>query len=236
MPGRNIATFGIYVDQISAGEAADSLKRIGFRSTDIAILLPHNVGSKDFGHEKHTKAHEVAAAGATVGALIGLALGWLVGISTFGIIPWLAPFMGAEPIGTVLSGIGAGSVLGLVIGAVIGCAIPTYEARRYEGRIRNGGILLSAHCDNKDWTKRAEDVLRQTGAKGIGTRAEARADFGACGKPLPRTRTTGMLDHIRPSDDATGPIPEDLESREKTSRDEGGQRDRRFSPELQPRL
>ncbi len=195
MAARNIAAFGIYTDQVSAGEAADALTRVGFRSTDSSILVPDNIGSKDLAHEKRTKAPEGAAFGAFVGIVIGACLGWLVSRGDFATVPWLAQFTAVGVLGAVLSGAGAGSVLGLVIGALIGSATPEYEAIRYEGRTRRGGVLLSVHCDNTDWKKRAEDTLRETGAKHIGARREARADFGASEKPLPRTRATAVLEH-----------------------------------------
>jgi hypothetical protein len=229
MSKRNIAAFGIYTDQDSAAEAMDSLVRIGFRNEDIAILRQHNAGSKDLGHVRRTEAPVMAAAGATFGAVVGGLLGWLVSAGVFGVVPWLAPFLAAEPAGTVLSGMGAGSVLGLLIGAVAGLAIPMYEARRYDGRIRNGGILLSAHCDSSDWMKRAEDMLRETGAKGIGTRAEARADFGSGRKPLPRARIARLADHQFATSATPGSVRQDLEPDENSSPDESLQTARRFS-------
>ena len=198
MSAKNLATFGIYGDQVSACEAVDELKRVGFRSTDTSILLQDNLGSKDMGLEKHTKAPEGAAMGAVVGAVIGFALGWLLGTGTFGTISWILPFTGVEPIGTALSGLGAGSLFGLIIGALAGSSIPEYEAKRYAGRIRHAGILLSVHCDNMDWTKRAKDILRQTGAKGIAVGSEEKADFRGSEKPLPRTRTATILPRTNP--------------------------------------
>jgi hypothetical protein len=232
MSKRNIAAFGIYTDQASAAEAMDSFVRVGFRNEDIAILRQHNSGSKDFGHVKHTKAPALAAAGAALGALVGGVLGWLVSAGTFGAVPWLAPFLAAQPAGTVLSGMGVGSVLGLLIGAAAGLAIPMYEARRYDGRIRDGGILLSAHCDDGDWMKRAEDMLRETGAKGIGTRAEARADFGSGRKPLPRARITGIADHELAMSATPGSVRSPVEPDENSSPDENLQTARRFSSDL----
>jgi hypothetical protein len=91
---------------------------------------------------------------------------------------------------------GAVTILGLFIGGLIGSAFPMYEAIRYEGRTRKGGVLLSAHCDNPDWTRRAKEMLRQTGAKQMGVMREAKADFGASEKPMARTRTAGVLDHL----------------------------------------
>jgi hypothetical protein len=189
MAGKNTAAFGIYADQISVGEGVDALKTAGFRNTDISVLFPENVGTKDFGHEKHTKAPEGAVAGAGTGAIIGGALGWLAGIGALA-IPGIGPFVAAGPIVAALSGIGAGGTVGGFAGALIGVGIPEYEAKRYEGRIRNGGILLSVHCDNSDWVKRAIEVLRQTGATDVATSGEARADFGTREKPVERSRVT----------------------------------------------
>ena len=185
MSGRNTAAFGIYPDQTTVGEAVDALKHAGFRNTDISVLFPENTGSKDFGHEKHTKAPEGAVAGASSGAILGGALGWLVGIGALA-IPGVGPFVAAGPIVAMLSGIGVGGTVGGFTGALIGVGIPEYEAKRYEGRIRNGGILLSVHCDSSDWAKRAKEVLEHTGASDIATTGEAKADFGVTEKPTPR--------------------------------------------------
>ena len=186
MQGKNIAAFGIYPDQTSVSEAVDALKHAGFRNTDISVLFPENAGSKDFGHEKHTKAPEGAVAGASSGAIIGGALGWLAGIGALA-IPGIGPFVAAGPILAVLSGIGVGGTVGGFTGALIGVGIPEYEAKRYEGRIRNGGILLSVHCDNSDWVKRAKEVLEHTGANDISTSSEAKADYAVTEKPISRT-------------------------------------------------
>lgn len=195
MSGKNTAAFGIYRDQTSVSEAVEALKHAGFRNTDISVLFPENTGSKDFGHEKHTKAPEGAVAGASSGALIGGALGWLVGIGALA-IPGIGPFVAAGPIVAIMSGIGVGGTVGGLTGALIGVGIPEYEAKRYEGRIRNGGILLSVHCDNSDWVKRAKEVLEHTGGNDISTSGEARADYGVSEKPLSRAATSrsGMLE------------------------------------------
>src|SRR6516225_11813628 len=189
MAGKNTAVFGIYPDRASVENAVDTLASSGFRTEDISVLFPENVGTKDFAHEKHTKAPEGAVAGAGTGAIIGGALGWLVGIGALA-IPGVGPFVAAGPIVAALSGIGAGGTVGGFAGALIGVGIPEYEAKRYEGRIRSGGILLSVHCDNSDWVKRAVDVLTHTGATDIATSSEARADFGAGEKPAERSRLT----------------------------------------------
>ena len=189
---KNTSAFGIYRDQVTVSEAVDALKQAGFRSTDISVLCPENSGTKDFAHEKHTKAPEGAVAGASSGAIIGGALGWLAGIGALA-VPGIGPFIAAGPIVAMLSGVGVGGTLGGFTGALIGVGIPEYEAKRYEGRIRNGCILLSVHCDNSDWVKRAKELLENTGATDISTSTEAKADFAAAERPEPRIRA-GILE------------------------------------------
>jgi hypothetical protein len=182
---RNIAVFGIYPDQLTAEDAVDSLKDAGFRNTDISVLFPDNQGSKDFAHEKATKAPEGAVAGGASGAVIGGTLGWLAGIGALA-IPGAGPFIAAGPLMGMLGGIGLGTTVGGLTGALVGLGIPEYEAKRYEGRIRRGGILMSVHCDDADWARRARNVLDRTGAQDIASAGEARADFAVHDKPLRR--------------------------------------------------
>ncbi len=189
MSAKNVAAFGLYRDQAHVEEAVEALKVGGFRNTDISVLLPENVGSKDLAHEKHTKAPEGAATGAGSGALLGGTLGWLVGIGALA-IPGIGPFLAAGPIVAALAGVGMVGALGGVAGALVGAGMPEYEAKRYEGRIKHGGILLSIHCDNEDWVKRAVEMLKSTGAEDVATSGEASADYGTTDKPLPRTRTS----------------------------------------------
>jgi hypothetical protein len=189
---KNIAVFGIYPDQLTAEDAVDSLKDVGFRSTDISVLFPDNQGTKDFAHEKHTKAPEGAVTGGGSGAVIGGALGWLAGIGALA-IPGAGPFIAAGPLMGMLGGIGVGTAIGGLTGALIGLGIPEYEARRYEGRIRRGGILLSVHCDDPDWAKRARNILHQTGAEDVAAAGESSADYAASDRPAPRP---GMTSHL----------------------------------------
>ncbi|MBI1898876.1 MAG: DUF3341 domain-containing protein [Acidobacteria bacterium] len=183
---KNIAIFGIYPDQLSAEDGVDKLREAGFRNTDVSVLLPDNEGTKDFAHEKQTKAPEGAVAGGATGAVIGGALGWLVGIGALA-IPGAGPFIAAGPIMGMLGGIGVGGTVGGLAGALVGLGIPEYEAKRYEGRIKRGGILLSVHCDDTDWARRARNILEQTGAEDIASTHEAKADFAVSDKPLPRS-------------------------------------------------
>ena len=166
MAGKNTAVFGIYPNQAAVEVAVDALRADGFRNTDISVLFPENVGTKDFAHQKGTKAPEGASAGAGTGALVGGGLGWLAGIGALA-IPGLGPFIAAGPIMAALAGAGVGGAVGGLTGALIGMGIPEYEAKRYEGRVKNGGILLSVHSDDSDWTRRAKDILRRTGAEDV---------------------------------------------------------------------
>jgi hypothetical protein len=190
MPGKNIAVFGIYMTREQTEEAVDSLRLSGFRNTDISALLPDNSGTKDFAHEKHTKAPEGSVSGAASGAVVGGVLGWLAGIGALA-IPGIGPLIAAGPIVAALAGAGALGVAGGLVGALVGMGIPEYEAKRYEGRIKAGGILLSVHCDNSDWVKRAEDVLKRTGAEDIASSGEARADYAVSDRPKERVLTSG---------------------------------------------
>src|SRR5207253_8861512 len=133
-------------------------------------------------HEKSTKLPEGAATGGASGAALGGALGWLAGIGALA-IPGVGPFIAAGPIMGALAGAGVGGAVGGLVGALVGMGIPEYEAKRYEGRVKEGGILMSVHCDNSDWTKKAKDILEQTGAENISSTGEASADFAKTDKP-----------------------------------------------------
>jgi hypothetical protein len=190
MSGRNTAVFGIYRDRTQAEESADALRWAGFRSSDVSALLPDNVGTKDLAHEKNTKAPEGAAAGGASGGVLGGALGWLASVGVLA-IPGLGPFIVAGPIMGALAGAGAGGAIGGLVGALVGMGIPEYEAKRYDGRMREGGILLSVHCDDSDWVKRAKDILQNSGADDIASTGEAHADFAESDKPRLRMRVGG---------------------------------------------
>jgi len=185
MAGKNTAAFGIYKTQAGAEQAVDALKLAGFRNTDISALLPENEGTKDFAHEKNTKAPEGAATGAGTGAVVGGTLGWLAGIGALA-IPGVGPLIAAGPIVAALAGAGVGGTVGGLTGALVGMGIPEYEAKRYEGRVKEGGILLSVHCDSSDWTKKAKEILERTGAEDVSSTGEASADFSKTDKPMQR--------------------------------------------------
>lgn len=172
MAGKNTAVFGIYTGRASVDNAVDALKAAGFSNNDVSVLFPENQGTRDFAHEKSTKAPEGATTGAGTGAVLGGGLGWLVGIGALA-IPGLGPFIAAGPIMAALAGIGVGGAVGGLTGALIGMGIPEYEAKRYEGRVKDGGILLSVHSDNSEETKRAKEILERTGAQDVSSTGEA---------------------------------------------------------------
>jgi hypothetical protein len=185
MAGKNTAAFGIYRTQSDVEYAVDLMRAEGFRNTDISVLFPENRGTKDFAVEKNTKAPEGTATGVTTGAVVGGTLGWLAGIGALA-IPGVGPLIAAGPIVAALTGVGVGGAIGGIAGALIGMGIPEYEAKRYEGRIKEGGILLSVHCDDSKWTRKAKELLERTGATDIASTGEASADWQKTDKPLPR--------------------------------------------------
>src|SRR6476646_4055932 len=185
MAGKNTAVFGIYTDRSSVDRAVEAFKAAGFSNNDVSALFPENQGTKDFAHEKSTKAPEGTATGAGTGAVIGGGLGWLAGIGALA-IPGVGPLIAAGPIVAALTGVGVGGAVGGITGALVGMGIPEYEAKRYEGRVKEGGLLLSVHSDNSDWTRKAKDILENTGAADVSSTGEARADFAKTDKPMRR--------------------------------------------------
>jgi len=172
------AVFGIYKTSNQAETAVDHLLSKGFTNDDISVLLPDANSSRDFAHEKNTKAPEGTATGVTTGGAIGGTLGLLAGIGALA-IPGFGPFIAAGPIMAGLAGLGVGGAVGGMIGALGGMGIPEDEAKRYEGRIKEGGVLLSAHCDTSEEVTRAKEILTQTGAEDISSTGEASADTKA---------------------------------------------------------
>ncbi len=171
MAGKNTAAFGIFSTRTQAEECVDALIRAGFRSDDISVLAPDQKATKELATEKNTKAPEGATTGATTGGAIGGTLGLLAGIGALA-IPGLGPFIAAGPIMGALAGLGVGATAGGLIGALVGMGIPEYEAKRYEGRVKDGGILVSVHCDDSDWVSKAKDVLKRSGAEDISSAGE----------------------------------------------------------------
>jgi Alternative complex III, ActD subunit len=176
MADRDIAAFGLFPDRDSLEHAVNDLRAAGFRNSDVSVLMQETPGTKDLAHEAHSKAPEGAAAGASAGAVVGGVLGWLIGIGAIA-IPGIGPFIAGGPIVAALAGLGAAGTAGGLIGALVGVGIPEYEAKLYEGRLRKGHLLLSVHCDDSKWSKRAAEILKKAGGRDIATTTEAHADY-----------------------------------------------------------
>jgi hypothetical protein len=175
MSSKNTAVFGIYASGDHAERAVDSLIAAGYPSSSISVLLPDTRSTREFAHEKDTKAPEGTAAGVTAGGVVGGTLGVLAGLGALA-IPGVGPIIAAGPIMAGLAGLGVGGAVGGLVGALIGMGIPEYEAKRYEGRVKGGGTLLSVHCDTSEQISRVKDLLKGTGATDIASTGESAAD------------------------------------------------------------
>ena len=183
------AVFCIVSSQTIANNIVSNLKTAGFSDNDISVLFPDKSGTRDFAHEKNTKAPEGATVGAGTGGVVGGTLGLLAGIGLLA-IPGVGPFIAAGPIMAALSGIAVGAAVGGITGALIGMGIPELEAKRYEGKVKDGNILISVHAENSDEVKRAKEIFETGQATDISTSSESSAP----GKPNsgddPEIRTT----------------------------------------------
>ncbi len=183
----NISVYGIFKSRLHMNEGLHNIRASGFRAEDISVLMPETDGSKDMGIENSTKSPEGVAVGGAAGAVAGGVLGWVVGIGAL-VIPGIGPFLAAGPLMVLLAGMGAGAALGGVAGGLVGIGIPEYEAQRYEGRIKSGGILVSIHCDDKEWAEKAKQVFVVTGAEEISASTEGKADYMVTDKPVVMAR------------------------------------------------
>jgi hypothetical protein len=172
MSSKNTAVLGIYANPALAETAVDHLIAKGFPNSSISVLLPDDESTRAFAHQKSTKAPEGTATGASTGGVIGGTLGLLAGIGALA-IPGVGPLIAAGPIMATLAGVGVGGAVGGVVGALVGMGIPEYEAKRYEGAVKNGGTLLSVHCDTSEQVDAAKAALKETGARDISSTSEA---------------------------------------------------------------
>lgn len=170
----NKAVFCIANSESQAVRIVEDLRTAGFSNNDISVLFPDKGTSRDFAHEQHTKAPEGAATGVATGGVLGGVTGWLVGIGALA-IPGLGPFVAAGPIMAALGGAAAGAAAGGLTGALIGFGIPEYEAKRYEGKIKGGGILISVHTDDGTEVTRAKEIFKRASAEDISYTGEAKA-------------------------------------------------------------
>ncbi len=167
----NKSVFCLALDEGQAIRIVDELKTAGFSNNDISVLLPDKSSTREFAHQKGTKAPEGAVTGAGAGGIVGGALGWLAGIGALA-IPGLGPFIAAGPIMAALSGAAVGAATGGIVGSLVGMGIPEYEAKRYQNRVREGRILIAVHSETSDQTKRAKQIFEDHGAEDIATAGE----------------------------------------------------------------
>lgn len=186
MAGKNTAAFGIYKTEMQAEHGAAMLVSAGFTRDDISVLLPDQASRRELATEKNTKAPEGTTTGAVTGGALGGTLGLLAGIGALA-IPGLGPFIAAGPLMGLLAGAGAGGAVGTLVGALVGMGIPEYEAKRYEGFVRDGGILLSVHCDSSDEVKRAKELLEQSGARDVSSAGEKASSTHGVDRTAERT-------------------------------------------------
>src|SRR5262245_1819481 len=173
----DLVAYSIYPDRESFEPAVEGLRAAGFRNSDISVILPErDRTTRDLAHEINTKAPEGMAAGAGSGAAVGGVLGWLVGIGAIA-IPGIGPLVAAGPVVAAVAGAGAAGAAGGLVGGLVGAGIPEIEAKRYAGRIREGGYLVSVHCDDKAWAKRAQEILEATGGHDVVKTSEAAPDY-----------------------------------------------------------
>ena len=188
MAGKNTAAFGIFATRAAAENAVDQLVAAGYSNQDVSVLMSDREGAKDFATEKNTKAPEGTATGVGVGGIAGGTLGLLAGLGALA-IPGVGPLIAAGPIMATLAGVGVGGAVGGLVGALVGMGIPEYEAKRYEGRVKDGGILVSVHCDSSEEVSRAKDILKNAGGEDIASSGEKSVSTHTAGDRVEGGRT-----------------------------------------------
>ena len=183
--GRPFVVLGIFRTRGELERGISTLQANGFQSNDVSAVVPWPESSHEFMHKAGTKAPEGVTTGAAAGAIAGGALGWLIGLGSI-VIPGLGALLAAGPIVSALAGLGAGSAVGGIAGGLIGMGMPEYEAKRYEGHVKDGGLLLSVHCEDGEWRDRAKDIIKRCGAIDISSTHEARSERDVSVEEEPR--------------------------------------------------
>ena len=193
---KNQSSLGLFPDRITATDAICILHEASFRPEDIAIMTAENLGTKDFAHEKKTRALDGAATGSAMGALLGALLGWAVSAGYL-FVPGLEFLAAVTPMMASLASAACGGVVGWLAGFCMGLTLPQYVARRYAGRKSLGGILVSVHCDSSWWCRRARVLLRETGAYSISSTYESAGDYAASDRPSLRASAASPANPTR---------------------------------------
>ena len=214
MSEKNTSVFGVYTTRAGVENAVNTLKNAHYNSADISVLFPYNLeASKDSPHEKETRAPEGPAAGAGTGAVTGGVLGWILGIGLVA-IPGVGPVLAAGPLVAALACAGVGGAIGGIAGGLIGMGIREEDAKRYEGRIRQGGILLSIHNLSAESNQRAGEILALTGAEEITSTVEPKTPAIAFAptQAAPACKEAAS-EYVSPSEPLDGPYePESVET------------------------
>jgi hypothetical protein len=168
---QHVSTYGIYPSMAAVLAGTEALRAARFRQTDISVLYSDKPQVRRFFLESPEAAMASVATGLTLGGL----LSYLAGIGALN-IPGFGPILAAGPLVAALASIGAGTARNL-LSALAGLGIPEYEAARYEGRLKEGGILLSVHCDDSRWMDEAKTILQQTGAEHVAAAAGMERSF-----------------------------------------------------------
>ncbi len=186
-----------------AVEIIQQLKTAGFRHEEISILFPDKQRKRDFGHHEQTKAPEGLAVGASAGGALGAALGWLAGVGALA-IPGAGPFIAAGPLMGALNGVAVGAALGGITGVLVGIGMPEHAARRYEGKIKSGSVLISVHSETTETKNKVKDIFEWTGAGDISTFGETRPK-----SKTGRTRKSSVNKEVHELE----PTPEEITTR-----------------------
>jgi hypothetical protein len=218
MAGKNTAAFAIFPSRSAAEQALNQLTAAGFSSQDVSVLMADRSGTKDFATEKNTKTPEGTTTGVGVGGAVGGTIGLLAGIGAIA-IPGVGPLIAAGPLMGARAGLGVGGTVGGIVGALVGMGIPEYEAKRYEGRVNDGGTLVSVHCDSSEEVSRAKDVLKAAGGEDVASAGEK--SVSSHNVDTDRTTTddtyrnraprSETIDRVRTTDDVI--VEEDIRSR-----------------------
>ena len=204
--------------EAQADSVVGRLRSAGFSDNDISVLFPDKGSTRDFAHKKETKMPEGATVGASTGGVVGGTIGLLACIGALA-IPGLGPFIAAGPIMAALSGGAIGAGVGDLTGALVGMGIPEYEAKRYEGKVKEGGILISVHSGSNDETARAKNIFKEEGAHDISSTGEAHSDVKA--ENVSTRRTLGsvkLLQEVVSQSDSSSPRDSTLRETERDAK------------------
>jgi len=179
------AIYGIFVTPSSLEAAVDALTSAGISLNGLSLLMSDKGGWQDFTSGGAAKHSDPSAPGAGVGGALGGLVGLLVGLGAL-VIPGAGPLVAAGPMMASLAGLTVGGALGGLVSALVDLGLPEYEAKLYDGRLKDGAVLLSVHCLSIGQVDTAKDVLKANGAEDLASSGEEEID-------TPRLEAPAML-------------------------------------------